>query len=135
LIRRGNISSKVIGFWKNDKFILITSREIIKEIADVLRCPFLVEKYGYDIAKVDTMIDLINQKAIFVDPKFSLTLCRDPNDDKFIDCAILGKVKYLVSEDKDIIDDEKLKKQLFEYTISIKNAFEFYQEIIKEIRS
>ncbi|MBC8181002.1 putative toxin-antitoxin system toxin component, PIN family [candidate division KSB1 bacterium] len=76
---------------------------------------------------------MIYQKAIFVEAKFSLTLCRDPNDDKFIDCAILGKVNYLVSEDKDIIDDEKLKKQLFEYSIYVRNGFEFYQEIMKNI--
>ena len=133
LIREGNICSKIIGLWKNEKFILITSKDIINEIADVLRRPFLVEKYGYDLVKLETLIDLIFQKAIFVEPKFSLTLCRDPNDDIFVDCAILGKVHYLVSEDKDIIDDENLKKQLFEYSIFVKTALEFYQEIFKEI--
>lgn len=58
LIRKGNICSKIIELWKNEKFILITSKDIINEIADVLRRPFLVEKYGIDLAMVDVMIDL-----------------------------------------------------------------------------
>jgi predicted nucleic acid-binding protein len=59
LIRKGNICFKIIEFWKEDRFILVTSREILKEIADVLKRPFLVKKYGYDRDEVDSMINLI----------------------------------------------------------------------------
>jgi len=41
-------------------------------------------------------------KIIF--PKSKVKVCRDPNDDKFIDCAIDGKCKYIVSGDKDLLD-------------------------------
>jgi len=130
LIRKGNICFKITELWKKDQFILVTSIEILKEITDVLKRPFLVEKYGYNPDEVDSMINLITQKAIFMEPAFSLELCRDKRDDKFIDCSILGRVKFLVSEDKDIFDDEKLKRHLFEYGIEVKNALEFYHFII-----
>ena len=33
-----------------------------------------------------------------------LSICRDPNDDKFFECAVAGRAQYIVSEDKDILD-------------------------------
>ncbi len=130
LIREGNVCHKIVELWKDDQFLIVTSKQIIQEVGNVLKRPFLLKKYGYSLNQVDKLIELIDQKAIFVEPGFSLELCRDKHDDKFIDCAILGRVKHLVSEDKDIFDDKILKKQLLEYGIAIKNAHDFYQEII-----
>lgn len=67
-----------------------------------------------------------------MEPTFSMELCRDKKDDKFIDCAILGRVNYIVSEDHDFIDDETLKSQLLNFNIQIKNAENFYH-MIKQI--
>lgn len=30
-------------------------------------------------------------------------LCRDPKDDMFLDCAVAGGAKYLISGDKDLL--------------------------------
>lgn len=127
LIRKGNISNKIIELWKSDKFLLITSEDILNEMSEVLRRSFLIEKYGYQLHQADRLIELITKKAIFVKPFYSLELCRDEHDNKFVDCAILGNVKFLVSEDKDIIQDYKLQKKLFEYGIEVKSAIKFYQ--------
>ncbi len=81
------------------------------------------------VEQVDKLVELVSQKAIFVELVFSLELCRDPNDDKFVDCSILGRVQDLVSEDNDILADEKLKKQLFEYGVEVQNALGFYQKL------
>lgn len=131
LIRKGNVSDKIVGHWKADDFLLVTSTEILKEVEDVLKRPWLVEKYGYDAEQVDKLVKLVSQKAIFVEPVFSLKLCRDANDDKFIDCSIFGRVQNLVSEDHDLLTDENLKKQLFEYGVVVLNALEFYQKLEK----
>jgi predicted nucleic acid-binding protein len=93
----------------------------------------LIEKFGYEKNRVDQLIDLIRQKAIFVRPAFSLKLCQDEHDDKFIDCAILGRAKYLVSEDKDILDDIALKKQLYDNGIKTCSALEFCQVLKKMV--
>jgi putative PIN family toxin of toxin-antitoxin system len=129
LIRKGNISDKIISHWKADDFLLVASNEILKEVEEVLKRPWLIEKYAYDLEQVDKLIDLVSQKAIFVEPIFSLKLCRDFNDDKFVDCSILGQVQNLVSEDHDLLNDEELKKQLFEFGVEVLNALEFYQKL------
>lgn len=131
LIRKGNISSKIIGHWEASDFFLVTSGEILQEIEEVLKRPWLVEKFGYDVEEVDNLVSSISQTAIFVTPVFTLKLCRDPKDDKFIDCSILGRVQNLVSEDHDLLSDENLKKQLFEYGVEVLNALEFYQKLQK----
>jgi len=135
LIRKGNISHKIVELWKTDQILLVTSKNILKEIEEVLRRSWLVEKYGYSLEEVDNLVELISQKAIFVEPSLSLKLCRDENDDKFVDCAALGRVQYLVSEDNDLLDDEKLKKQLFENGVEILSALDFYQAIKQQIDS
>ena len=129
LIRKGNVSDKILNHWKADVFLLVMSGKIIDEIDDVLKRPWLMEKYGYDLEEVDTLIKLLYQKAIIVEPAFSLLKSRDPNDNKFVDCAILGRVNYLVSEDHDLVGDQLLKKQLFEYGVEVVNASEFYQKL------
>lgn len=131
LIRQGNISNKIITHWKADDFLLVASNDIVNEVEDVLRRPWLMEKYGYDVEQVDRIIDLVSQKAIFVEPTFSLELGRDPNDYKFVDCSILGRVQNLVSEDNDLLADENLKKRLFEYGVEVLNALGFYQKVEK----
>ncbi len=41
-----------------------------------------------------------------VTPTQNFHVCRDPDDDKFIDCAVEGKCIYIVSGDKDLLSLE-----------------------------
>lgn len=131
LIRKENVSHKVIELWKTEHFLVVASESIQNEIEEVLKRPWLMEKYGYSHHEVDQLIDLISQKALFVEPVFSLKLCRDINDDKFVDCAVLGRVKFLASQDNDLLEDENLKRQLIEYGVEALDALSFYQKIIQ----
>ena len=39
-----------------------------------------------------------------IEPKTEIQLSRDPDDDKFIECAIDAKAMYIVSGDQDLLD-------------------------------
>ena len=67
---------------------------------------------------------------IFV--RLSFELCQDPKDDIFVDCAVSGRVQFLVSYDNDLIDDSELKQALFEFGVEIVNPPNFLKEIQKE---
>ena len=43
-----------------------------------------------------------------VTPAEHFNVCRDPDDDKFIDCAVAGKCIYIVSGDKDLLSLREL---------------------------
>ena len=56
-------------------------------------------------------------------------LCRDANDNMLVDCAISGRVQFLVSNDNDLLDDAELEKALFEYGVAIVNPPVFMEKI------
>ena len=39
-----------------------------------------------------------------IEKNTQLTVCRDPDDDKFIACAVDAKALYIISGDKDLLD-------------------------------
>lgn len=53
----------------------------------------------------DDIIDLIVKRSKIYDvPKSLVQVCRDPDDDMFLACAIYANVKIIVSGDLDLLD-------------------------------
>ena len=50
---------------------------------------------------------IIISKMHQIDAVTEVHICRDPNDDKFIDCAVDSQSKYIVSGDKDLLAVDK----------------------------
>ena len=46
----------------------------------------------------------LTDNALLVSPSQTITVCRDPDDNKFIECAMEGKCLYIVSGDNDLLD-------------------------------
>ena len=58
-------------------------------------------------------------------PSQKISICRDPDDDKFIECALEGKCVYIVSGDKDLLSLEKVE------TVEIVTITEFFEKFEK----
>ena len=56
----------------------------------------------------DILSGLIARLEI-IDPISEISVCRDPDDDKFIGCAVDGKAVFIVSGDKDLLSLESYK--------------------------
>ncbi len=78
----------------------------------------MLQQYRYTLDEVADLIDLLYQASI-VEITSSFELCRDATDNMFLDCAVSGRVQFLVSTDKDLIDDTELKQELFEFGVEI----------------
>lgn len=50
---------------------------------------------------------MLTTKITLVAVNKTFKLCRDPKDDMFIDCAVSGKARYIVSGDRDLLVLEK----------------------------
>ena len=51
------------------------------------------------------MLDLITiESDLYVPIKLQTSVCRDPDDDKFIEVALASGCKIIVSGDKDLLD-------------------------------
>ena len=78
------------------KVRLIISHEILLELEDVLSRP----KFRYEEHHVHRMVAIIFQASKIVEPEIKVDLVKgDPKDNKIIEAAIAGKVKYIVTGD------------------------------------
>jgi len=84
-----------------------TSPAILYELGDVLaraRVPFSVEN-------VAEYIDLIARASAIVTSVQGVVMgCRDPRDDKVLECAMNGPAGYIVTRDRDLLDATPFEK-------------------------
>ena len=125
VIQTDNLANELIKLWRNKCFILILPKVVVEEIQDVLSRRSFVRRFQYSLTRATNLIDEINQEATVVEITSSFEFCRDANDNPLVDCAIQEKVQFLVSYDKDILDDSELRQKLFEYGVEIVDPLTF----------
>ncbi len=93
--------SRVLDLWITDGFDLLISAAILKEYARILD---KLLGQGNNAMLGDKWISLLATHSVIVEAPSMVTVCRDPDDNKFLDCAISGQAVYLISGDKDLLD-------------------------------
>ncbi|RIL11365.1 hypothetical protein DCC79_05130 [bacterium] len=73
---------------------------ILEAYGRILRSPRLVRVHGMTAAEITDDMESFRQHALLVEPKEPLAVVRrDPDDDKFFECAVAGGAAYIVSRD------------------------------------
>jgi len=92
--------SQILKAWRDKKIQIVLSKEILLEYQRVGE--ELSSKYSeIDIAPI---IDLLTIYGEVVEIKdLSISICEDPDDNKFIECAISSNCKLIVSGDKHLL--------------------------------
>lgn len=72
---------------------LFVSEEILQEYEGVLLRP----KFGFSEKLIKRFTRLLKTKSKVVKPRHLGLHLSDPGDDKFLECALAGKVNYLVT--------------------------------------
>lgn len=91
---------EILKAWRDDKVQLVLSPEILDEyyrISNLLREQFP----GIDVEPILNMIAINSE--IIQDSALDAQVCDDPNDDKFLACALAGNTKVIVSGDKHLL--------------------------------
>jgi putative PIN family toxin of toxin-antitoxin system len=103
LIRPGAAIRHILeNLWLTDQIRIVSSPELIAELRDVLARPKMKALIHPD--EGETLLALLNIKAEILPNLGDIpTFTRDPKDDKFVACAVAGKVDFLISLDKDIL--------------------------------
>lgn len=85
---------KILDLIRRKQIELYTSPFILEEVKDILK-----EKFGWNERKIQTAVKRI--KATLVEPKKNISIIKnDEDDNRILECAVEGKVKYIVSGDK-----------------------------------
>lgn len=99
--------SPPLYIWKAllaQNIVLVTSVEILAEVEEVLNRDSLVKLHGRSSEDIRNLLAQVAKLSVIV-PLLSIpTVCRDPNDDVFLACAISGSADYIISGDKDLLE-------------------------------
>ncbi|MBI2028833.1 putative toxin-antitoxin system toxin component, PIN family [Candidatus Gottesmanbacteria bacterium] len=102
------IPSKIYQTLKSQKFILVTSLEILEEVEDVINRDYIIirsrttEKDRRIFIKTLKEISMITPNIITIQ-----NISRDLKDDKFLVCAYEAKADYIVTGNKDLLSLKK----------------------------
>jgi len=101
LLFKGDLS-KIVDLWKNRIIAPVFSQETFREFKSVLEYP----KFSLTGQEIKVIIEeevLPYFEVVNIPGKFN-GVCRDPDDDKFISCALAASSDIIVSGDKDLLD-------------------------------
>lgn len=106
LLFKGGLS-RIVDLWKKGKIIPVLSKETFEEFKAVLEYP----KFSLTRQEIKMIIEeevLPFFEIAETDNKIG-RICRDPDDDKFIACAVSASADFIVSGDKDLLNIGKYK--------------------------
>jgi len=119
----GGLPREIIDLWKDEKIIICLSQEIIEEYVEVLH------RLGVDNNEIKKLTRLFAEcyNSIFTTETISLDLVQDdPDDNKFIECAVALESKIIISGDKHLLNIHKY------IDIHIVSPREFIEQFLKD---
>jgi len=114
---------EVLKLVKDRQIINYSSTEIFEEIRRVVSFPKLKFPEPLQIK----ILEFVLFYSEFVEPqKRFFTVTEDPDDNKFLECAIEAKAEYIISGDSHLLDMKKFK------TVKIVDAGKFLNIVSKK---
>ena len=105
--------------WLADRIDVVASVPLLAEVSDVLRRPRIKRKYRIPEADIVAYCELIAIRTALVPVAGTLTVCRDPDDDRILEAALAGNVQYLVTRDDDIKHDPAVRQFLKSHAVQV----------------
>ena len=98
--RRG-IPASILRAWRDRRFEIVVTSETLAELERKLREK--VAEFGADPALAEEWVTYVRTFARAAPTTVTASgVCRDPDDDKFLDAAQSGGASYIVSSDHDL---------------------------------
>jgi putative PIN family toxin of toxin-antitoxin system len=92
--------SKILSHWKERDFTTVISESIISEYTRVTE---EISKKFPEI-EISEILELFILNSEIVDTgDLKIRVCEDPDDNKFLECAIVGNCSVIVSGDKHLL--------------------------------
>jgi putative PIN family toxin of toxin-antitoxin system len=104
LLFSGGPPGKVLDLWIDDRILVVLSQELIEECLEVISRPKF-KRAGTPFERQELLINLFEiGGTVFVNPKHSLDVIKDdPDDNRFLECAVEGRAEYIVSGDDHLL--------------------------------
>jgi len=80
---------------------VLLSSPVLNELDDVLRRPRL-EKYVHEEERIHFLVALVREASV-IEVSVSISECRDPKDNKYLELAVAASATCIVSGDQDLL--------------------------------
>jgi uncharacterized protein len=117
------IPYEILEYWMYGKYQMLISDAILNEYKEIL---YRISNNKSDHL-VSSWILFIIENGILIDVKKNFQFSTDPDDNKFIDCAVSGNAEFIISGDSHLL---KLKTI---YNISIVKPLDFIKKYKMQI--
>ena len=84
--------------------LLVTTPAIIEEVREVLARPKFAARMKALTTSVDELLEsLLSIVQLIQEPKVARVVRQDPDDDKFVACALAARVRWIISGDDHLL--------------------------------
>jgi putative PIN family toxin of toxin-antitoxin system len=105
LLKPGSTPDKIIQMVREEKVLLLMSDTICDEMFRVLTYPKIRKRLAVSDADLQNFVQLLRTVAIITPGIINLPpLASDPDDTKFLVCAVEGRADYIISGDHHLTD-------------------------------
>ena len=113
--------SQTLKAWENQRLQIVLSSQILSEYQRVAE--ELSSKYK--TVNITPVIDLITIHSEFIDTQgINISVCEDPDDNKFLECAVASSCRIIISGDKHLLELTGYEK------INVLNARTFVEKYL-----
>ena len=94
---------RILRAWREGRLRIVYSTAILEEYRRVF------EEFGRRLPKAhpEAILQFLGVYGELIQPgEATMGVCRDPDDEKFIDCFLAAKADWLVSGDRDLLELE-----------------------------
>lgn len=100
LLKPDSNPAKILALVQADRVRLLMSEAIIAEIEAVLHYPKIMRRHGKEPEFLELFMKRLRSVSQVTEGKLIIDIIKDdPDDNKYIACAVEGKADYIVSGD------------------------------------
>ena len=104
LIKPKSLPAKILQAAHDKQISLITSLSIRQELERVLHYPRIKERYKVADTDIHKLMDSLAKETLNTEEKISVDVVNeDPEDNKYLACALEGNADYIVSGDRHLL--------------------------------
>jgi putative PIN family toxin of toxin-antitoxin system len=98
-------SRRALVAWQDQRFVLLTSEGVIRELEEKLRLDSIVRRFRLTDEDAEQISRLLRTQAtlVAVETTDQVPVTGDPEDDHVLATARLGKADYLVTGDRGLL--------------------------------
>jgi putative PIN family toxin of toxin-antitoxin system len=104
LLSKHSLPRRIFNLQQSGRFRIVISEAILSEYRRVLAYPDIQARHRFSQQGIEKYLSLLRNASVVVTPSEQVTVVKDdPDDNKFITCALAGNAEYLVSGDSDLL--------------------------------